>query len=89
MDRPISGEVQRSLQEEMRRPVQEGPHIQEVFPPAEALLARARQAADGAPGPDGWAGGEVEHWCLGIWETYLQLCTGGHHVVSGHDHGSI
>ena len=72
-DRPISAEVHRSLQEELSRPIEEGPHIQAVFPPAEALLARARQAADGAPGPDGWAGGEVEHWCLGIWETYLQL----------------
>lgn len=26
-DRPISAEVERSLQEEMRRPVQEGPRI--------------------------------------------------------------
>lgn len=40
---------------------------------AVALLTKARQSADGAPGLDRWAGGEVEHWCIEIWEVYLQL----------------
>lgn len=70
--RPISVDVQQRLQAEMDAPPQQGPATSDIFL-AVALLTKARQSADGAPGPDRWAGGEVEHWCIEIWEVYLQL----------------
>lgn len=72
-DRPISNDVHQSLQSQVGAPPEHGPATCDIFPSAAALLAKARQSADGAPGPDGWAGGEVEHWCTEMWEVYLQL----------------
>ena len=74
-DRPISNDVHQSLQSQVGAPPEHGPATCDIFPSAAALLAKARQSADGAPGPDGWAGGEVEHWCIEMWEV-LQLLLG-------------
>ena len=63
-NRPISVDVQQSLQAEMDAPPDQGPATSDNFP-RQRLLAKARQFADGAPGPDGW--------CIEIWEVYLQL----------------
>lgn len=75
-DRPISNDLHQSLQSQVGAPPEQGPATCDIFPSAAALLAKARQSADGAPGPDGWAGGEVEHWCFEMWEVYLQLLLG-------------